>query len=54
MQQDLRAFHALFTSRSFPGLRIRVDVLPDEAHDSIFPGAVSNGLRFVLPGPRPP
>ena len=54
MQQDLRAFHALLSSRSFPGLRSRLDVLPDETHDSVFPGAVSNGLRFVLPGPRPP
>ena len=32
----------------------RLDVLPDETHDSVFPGAVSNGLRFLLPGPRPP
>ncbi|HQR29089.1 MAG TPA: alpha/beta hydrolase-fold protein [Anaeromyxobacteraceae bacterium] len=54
MQEDLRAFHALLVSRSLPGLRTRLDVLPDETHDSVFPGAVSNGLRFVLPGPRPP
>lgn len=54
MQQDLRAFHALLAAASPSGLRTRIDVLPDETHDSVFPGAVSNGLRFVLPGLRPP
>jgi predicted alpha/beta superfamily hydrolase len=54
MQQDLRALADLLASRAFPGFRSRLDVLADETHDSVFPGAVSNGLRFVLPGPRPP
>lgn len=54
MQEDLRSLHALLSSAPLPGLRTRVEVLPDETHDSVFPGAVSNGLRFVLPGLRPP
>lgn len=53
MQSDLRTFHALLEARAFAGFRSRLDVLPDETHDSVFPGAVSNGLRFVLRERRP-
>ncbi len=48
MQVDLRAFRDLLERRSFPGFRSRLDVLEDETHDSVFPAALSNGLRFVL------
>jgi uncharacterized protein len=48
MQEDLRAFHDLLSARALPGFRSRLEVLPDETHDSVFPAAVSNGLRYVL------
>ena len=48
MQVDLRTFRDLLEARTLPGFRSRLEVLPDETHDSVFPAAVSNGLRFVL------
>jgi predicted alpha/beta superfamily hydrolase len=50
MPGDLRRMARALEARSYPGLRLRWDVAADETHNSIFPRALSNGLRFVLEG----
>ncbi|HUF27483.1 MAG TPA: alpha/beta hydrolase-fold protein [Gemmatimonadaceae bacterium] len=50
MVADLRRLAATLEKRSYPGLRMRWSVEEDETHPSIFPGALSDGLRFVLQG----
>lgn len=50
MVGDLRAFAAALKSSGYAGLVIRADVLADETHNSVFPRALSNGLRFVFEG----
>ncbi len=36
--------------QAYKGLRLESDVLADETHNSVFPRALSNGLRFVFEG----
>lgn len=36
--------------RNYKGLALESDVLGDETHNSVFPRALSNGLRFVFEG----
>lgn len=50
MVADLRRFAAVLGQRNYPGLRLRWSVEDDETHNSIFPSALSDGLRFVLQG----
>lgn len=45
MAADLRKFAARIRTRA-----LDADVLADETHNSIFPRALSNGLRFVFDG----
>ena len=46
MVVDLRRFS--LELRAFREFRIEADVLEDETHNSVFPRALSNGLRFVF------
>lgn len=48
MRADLHEFTDLLGSRRYPGLTLRVDVLEDETHNSVFPRALSNGLRTLF------
>lgn len=50
MVADLRRFATVLERRNYPGLRLRWSVEEDETHNSVFPGALSDGLRFVLEG----
>jgi hypothetical protein len=45
MAVDLRKLAARIRTRA-----LDADVLADETHNSIFPRALSNGLRFVFEG----
>ncbi len=48
MVEDLEAFSGQVRGRGYQGLELRADVLGDETHNSVFPRALSNGLRFVF------
>lgn len=50
MVADLRRFVTTLQERNYPGLHLRWSVEDDETHNSIFPGALSDGLRHVLEG----
>lgn len=50
MVGDLRRFATTLERRAYPGLTLRWNVDDDETHNSIFPRALSDGLRFVLEG----
>jgi hypothetical protein len=50
MPVDLQRFAETLGERSSSQLELRWAVKPNETHHSIFPGAVSDGLRFVLRG----
>ena len=50
MPDDLRAFARKLQSRHYAGLVLSSAVLDDETHNSVFPRALSNGLRFVFEG----
>ncbi|MGD8428695.1 MAG: alpha/beta hydrolase-fold protein [Balneolaceae bacterium] len=48
MPQDLRNFAKRLKSRNHQNLRMRYEVLSGETHNSIFPGAFTRGIRFIL------
>lgn len=50
MVSDLRRFVRQVEGRSYPGLQVRLRVLPEDTHDSIFPTGLGLGLRYVLDG----
>lgn len=50
MVSDLRRFVAALQAPDYSGLRLQWSVESDETHNSVFPGALSDGLRFVLGG----
>lgn len=50
MVADLRRFASTLLSRDYRGLRLKWRIERDETHNSVFPGALSDGLRFVLEG----
>lgn len=50
MVGDLRELAARLQGRSYAGLRLDSAVMENETHNSIFPGCLSDGLRFVLDG----
>jgi hypothetical protein len=50
MPADLDRFAAVLEVLEFPALRLRWSIEENETHNSIFPGALSDGLRFVLEG----
>lgn len=49
MVPDLEAFTIRLQAREFDGFTVRGDVLTDETHNSVFPRAVSNGIRMIWP-----
>lgn len=50
MVGDLRTLVDHLESRGYQGLELESLVMADETHNSVFPGCLSNGLRFVLEG----
>ncbi len=48
MVADLQRLASRLKGRGYPGLRLRSEVAADETHNSMFPRAFSNGLRFVF------
>jgi predicted alpha/beta superfamily hydrolase len=50
MVGDLREFLSTLRKRKSRGLAVGGSVLDDETHNSLFPRALSNGLRFVFEG----
>lgn len=50
MPDDLRTFTAQLSARGYQKLAFKSLVMENETHNSIFPGCLSNGLRFVLEG----
>lgn len=50
MVSDLKSFVRRLTSRSYRGFQFESLVMDEETHNSIFPGCLSNGLRYVLEG----
>jgi len=56
MPSDLRTLYDRLKRRHHPGLKLAMQIFDGERHDSVFPGAVSRGLRTVFEalGPRPP
>lgn len=55
MPNDLRDFYNRLKARNRPGLKLTLQVFDEERHDSVFPVAVTRGLRTVFEslGPRP-
>lgn len=55
MSNDLRTLYDRLKARNHPGLKLDIQIFDGERHDSVFPGAVSRGLRTVFEalGPRP-
>ncbi len=49
MVADLERFGAQLESRDYDGLVLRFEVLDGETHNSVFPRALTNGLRFLFP-----
>jgi hypothetical protein len=50
MVGDLRELADRLGRRRYRGLAVASRVMDDETHNSVFPGCLSNGLRFVLEG----
>jgi len=50
MVGDLETLTRRLKARSYRGFRFESRVMANETHNSIFPGCLSNGLRFVLEG----
>jgi len=48
MLEPLQAFSASLLARSYPGLKLDLQVFDEENHTSVFPAAVSRGLRFLF------
>lgn len=50
MAADMRTLAAQLERHAYEGLAVDAHVFPDDHHDSIFPAALSRGLRFVFEG----
>lgn len=48
MVDDVEAFARQIESRQYPGLTLEIEVFPDETHNSVFPAAISRGLRRLF------
>lgn len=48
--RDLKRLDAVLGERYYEGLEYRVRLFPEETHRTVFPIAVSHGLRFVFAG----
>ena len=51
MVDDLDRFVAALRSRSYPGLKLRYDVFPDEFHSTVAFLILSRGLRWFFEDP---
>lgn len=49
MADDVLAFEKILRSRNYSGLNLRVEVIKDENHHSVFPGLLSRGLMAAIP-----
>lgn len=49
MVVDLREFVAHIRKNNYEGLQIESEVMSNETHNSLFPRAVSNGIRMIWP-----
>lgn len=47
---DLRRLNEVLAERNYRGLEYRMKLFPEETHRTVFPIAVSHGLRFVFSG----
>lgn len=50
MPEDLRHFFTVLKNKGNPNIQVQLEVGDNETHNSIFPTALSNGLRFVFDG----
>jgi len=50
MVSDLRRFVEQVQGRGYEGLELRLRVLPENTHDSVFPAGLGLGLRYVYDG----
>ncbi|MCB0476275.1 MAG: hypothetical protein KDC69_11410, partial [Flavobacteriaceae bacterium] len=50
MPDDLKSFVEKLKKREIKELDIKLEIGENETHNSIFPSALSNGLRFVFDG----
>jgi predicted alpha/beta superfamily hydrolase len=50
MPREMERLAALLEGEAYDGLEVAHLVMEGETHNSIFPGCLSNGLRFVLEG----
>ena len=50
MPEDLKHFVEKIDSKDIPNLSVKHEVGKNETHNSIFPLALSNGIRFVFDG----
>ena len=48
METNVKRLGELLDSRRFPKLRIRTQVLQGESHFTVFPAALTHGLRFLF------
>jgi hypothetical protein len=54
MLKDAREFEARLRSRRYPGLSVRMEVIHDEDHLTVFPAVATRGLMWALPAPASP
>jgi hypothetical protein len=45
---DLQAFEKALTSRNYPGLKLKSEIIPDEDHLTVFPTIITRGLQWAL------
>ncbi len=48
LASDARTFSQILEARRYPSLKMRSAIFENENHNTIFPGAFSQGLRFVF------
>lgn len=53
MLRDAQDFERLLESHRYPGLQVDHAVVPDEDHLTVYPGTISRGLLWALPGHGP-
>lgn len=52
MIDDLQGFEKALTGRSYPGLKLKSEVIPDEDHLTVFPTIITRGLQWALSARR--
>lgn len=54
MLRDMQQFETKLKSRNYPGLRVESTVIADEDHLSVYPAAITRGLRWAFPPVKRP